>query len=108
MRSYDSRSEAAFKLWKTNLKDQAYKKAILQRTIQHYYKLQWEAVKRNMRTFVSKARQQDATNEIKRKQIEQDALETTAAHGNEQQEIMKQEVEQAQEELMQEGSMKQN
>ena len=46
MRSYNNKTEQSFKLWKNHDRNQAYKKAVLLRSIQHYKKNQFEVWKR--------------------------------------------------------------
>lgn len=74
MRSYSSKTERAFKLWRQHLRERRHKQEVLLRTIQHWRKSQFAVVKRILREFVSLDRQNDALNEIKRKQIEQNAI----------------------------------
>ena len=70
MRNYCSLTERAFKIWRRRLRDEKHKQEIMIRTIQHWRKAQFEVVKRALREFVTKDRQREANEEIKRKKIE--------------------------------------
>lgn len=67
MRSYNSKTERALKLWRMHLRDKRHRQEVLLRTVQHWRKSQFAVVKRIFREFVSLDRQNDANNEIKRK-----------------------------------------
>ena len=45
MRSYNNKTEQSFKLWKSNLRNQAYKKGVLLNMIMHYKRNQFDFVK---------------------------------------------------------------
>ena len=89
MRSYCSKTERAFKMWCQRLREIKHKQEILVRTIQHWKKSQFNVVKRVLREFVSKDRQNDAINDIKRAQIDQNAIMQSSANGMDMQEALK-------------------